>query len=258
MGISFFKYQGTGNDFIMIDDRSASFPREDNALVASLCERRSGIGADGLILLEKDASLDFRMTYFNADGYPGSMCGNGARCIVAFARDLGIVGETCSFNAVDGVHVASIIGEDIRVRMQDVTGIKEKPQTVFLNTGSPHHVQMTTGLSEYDVKKEGAKIRYGLYGESGANINFVEPQEDGSFFVRTYERGVEDETHSCGTGVTAVAIAMNYIGKTDAMEVAVNTPGGRLKVSFRKEGNDYHEIFLSGPAMYVFKGEWGC
>ncbi len=242
----------------MIDNRSADFPKENNALVAHLCDRRSGIGADGLILLEKDPGMDFRMTYFNSDGYLGSMCGNGARCIVAFARDLEIVGESCSFKAADGAHSAIILEGGIRVAMQDVKEIKEKPQSVFLNTGSPHHVQPITGLAAYDVKKEGAKIRYGLYGETGANVNFVEPLEDGSFFVRTYERGVEDETLSCGTGVTAVAIAMNYTGKTKDSEVLIKTPGGRLTVSFTREGQTYRQIFLSGPAMYVYKGEWGC
>ncbi len=258
MQIEFYKYQGTGNDFILVDNRQGIFPKKDTKLVAALCDRRFGIGADGLILLENDSSADFNTHYYNSDGNPGSMCGNGGRCIVAFARFLDLIGNSTSFMAVDGLHQATIEGAEVSLHMRDVSEIKRKPQYLFLDTGSPHHVQLVEDLGSIDVKEEGARLRYGLYGEKGSNINFVEPGPNSAFSVRTYERGVEDETLSCGTGVTAVALAMHALGMTDKTIVAVKTPGGDLEVMFEAHKQGYRNIYLKGPALAVFKGTWSC
>jgi len=255
MLLTFYKYQGTGNDFILIDNRSNTFPKENKSLVARLCDRRFGIGADGLLLLEDDISVDFKMVYFNSDGNQGSMCGNGGRCLVAFAKFLGIIGKETSFNAIDGLHSAIIEDNIVELKMNNVTEIHTKPNAYYLNTGSPHHVQLVDALENLDVYKEGAKLRYGLYGEKGSNINFVEPLDEGSFAVRTYERGVEDETLSCGTGVTAVAIAMHKANKIQAETVDIETKGGKLQVKFIHNANGYSNVSLIGPAMQVFKGE---
>ncbi len=253
--MDFFKYQGTGNDFVIIDNRQDFFPKNDNNLIAQLCNRRFGIGADGLILLENDEKADFRMVYYNADGSESTMCGNGGRCLVAFAHFLGIVEKDTSFMAIDGLHEACIEGDIVRLKMQNVEEVRIKPLYSFLDTGSPHHVQMVEDLQAFDVKTEGEKLRYGLYGKSGSNINFVTQSTESSFAVRTYERGVENETLSCGTGVTAVAIAMHNLGKTTSEVVNIKTEGGDLHVDFKKENGIYEEVFLEGPAKMVFKGE---
>ncbi len=257
MVLQFFKYQGTGNDFVVVDNRLDFFPKDDLKLISKLCDRRFGIGGDGLILLENDTASDFRMVYYNADGSK-SMCGNGGRCAVAFAHYLGIIGTETTFNAIDGLHFATLEGDIVNLKMNNVTDIKEKPAYSFLDTGSPHHVQLVENLEGLNVKIEGAKLRYGIYGKSGSNINFVEPSEDQSFNVRTYERGVEDETLSCGTGVTAVAIAMHKQGKTASNQVDINTPGGKLAISFEQQNGSYTDIYLKGPAKLVFKGEVVC
>ena len=243
---------------MVIDNRQGLFPKNDTKLVAGLCDRRFGIGADGLLLLEHDKMSDFRMVYFNADGNQGSMCGNGGRCLVAFAHRLGIIGEETEFMAVDGPHSASVKGDEVALRMVDVARIHQKVKYSFLDTGSPHHVQTVKGLDGLDVAWEGRKLRYGLYGQKGSNINFVEPLEDGSFQVRTYERGVEAETLSCGTGVTAVALAMHKRGKTKARSVSIKTLGGELSIRFDEREGSYTNIHLVGPAKEVFKGEVPC
>lgn len=258
MKINFFKYQGTGNDFVIIDNRQDFFPKEDNKLVEKLCDRRFGIGADGLILLENDKMSDFKMVYYNADGKESSMCGNGGRCLAAFARYLGIIEDSATFTAIDGIHSATIDGDIVTLKMNDVNEVEERKAYCFLDTGSPHHVQIVSDLAKLDVQKEGAKLRYGLYGESGSNINFVEQSGKDAFKVRTYERGVEDETLSCGTGVTAVAIAMHQIGKTTSNKVGINTMGGDLTISFERHNGTYTEVLLKGPAVQVFKGEIEC
>ena len=255
MNTTFYKYQGTGNDFVIIDNRHNFFPKNDTNLVALLCDRKFGIGADGLLLLENDEMSDFRMVYFNADGKEGSMCGNGGRCIVAFADFLDIINGETTFIAVDGPHEASISNSIVSLKMVDVSEIKAKSNAFFLNTGSPHHVQMVSNLSDLDVVKEGARLRYGVYGEAGSNINFVSQEESDIFSIRTYERGVEGETLSCGTGVTAVALAMHHAGKTTSENVTVNALGGQLKVSFIQNDGNYSEIYLIGEAKQVFKGE---
>jgi len=258
MELQFHKYQGTGNDFIIIDNRQLSFPKNNTNLVAQLCDRRFGIGADGLLLLENDNSTDFKMVYYNADGNIGSMCGNGGRCLVAFAKSLGLVNERTTFLASDGVHEASISGEQVALKMTDVSKINKKRTAFFLNTGSPHHVQVVKDLNTYDVVKEGRRIRFGIYGEKGSNVNFVEQLAPDAFWVRTYERGVEDETYSCGTGVTAVALAMNFAGKSEAQTIHIKTKGGDLKVSFKAAKKGYDNVVLEGPATFVFKGMIIC
>ena len=257
MVLQFYKYQGTGNDFVMIDNRQGFFPKSDITLITKLCDRRFGIGGDGLILLENDLASDFKMEYFNSDGSQ-SMCGNGGRCAVAFANYLGIIDAETTFNAIDGLHYATLEGDIVNLKMSDVGEIKEKPAYSFLDTGSPHHVQLVENLSGLDVKTEGAKLRYGLYGKSGSNINFVEQSHGDTFNVRTYERGVEDETLSCGTGVTAVAIAMHKEGKTTSKNVKINAVGGDLTISFEQQNGAYTNIFLKGPAKQVYKGEIEC
>jgi len=242
----------------MIDNRSEIFPVENVQLIASLCDRRFGIGADGLILLEEDDSADFKMVYFNSDGNQSTMCGNGARCLVAFAQFMGIVSRETSFNAVDGLHRASIENDIVELGMGSVHKIVENNGTYFLDTGSPHHVQLIENLDDFNVFEEGKKLRYGLYGEEGSNINFVEPINKDKFAVRTYERGVEDETLSCGTGVTAVAIAMHRANKVKSNEVNISTRGGDLKVRFKADIDTYRDVSLIGPAKQVFKGEIEC
>lgn len=256
MQLHFHKYQGTGNDFVMVDNREGHFPDGDIALVERLCDRRFGIGADGLILLENADGYDFRMVYYNSDGNESSMCGNGGRCLAAFAHALGIVGNETEFIAADGPHFARILpGGIVSLQMKDVDKVDVFPDHVFLDTGSPHHVEFADGLAGFDVKSNGARIRYSnAYGQKGSNVNFVAPESDGSFALRTYERGVEDETLSCGTGATAVAIAMNALGKTGAQTVALHVQGGELEVSFVKTGGSYRDVFLKGPAEFVFSG----
>lgn len=258
MNVTFYKYQGTGNDFVIIDNRLQYFPKNNTKLVHHLCDRKFGIGADGLILLEDDEDTDFKMVYFNADGRESSMCGNGGRCIVAFASFLNVIKDKAVFSAIDGVHHATLSGTTVKLKMQDVLKIERFSGYVFLNTGSPHHVQLAEHINDIDVKTVGRKLRYGTYGESGSNINFVEKHSGTVFSVRTYERGVEDETLSCGTGVVAVALAMHYIGEADSTSVTLQTSGGDLKVSFEKSETAYRNIYLEGPATQVFKGNIVC
>lgn len=256
MQVEFYKYQGTGNDFVMIDNRSDFFPKKDTKLIERLCDRRFGIGADGLILLENDSETDFRMVYYNADGNQSSMCGNGGRCLVAFAKKLDVIENETTFIATDGLHHATIAPDAIvSLQMIDVDAINKFDNYTFLNTGSPHHVQLVDDLEHYNVKENGAAIRYGeLYGKPGSNVNFVKKVDDKTFSLRTYERGVEDETLACGTGATAVAIAMNAIGETNETDINLNVEGGKLVVSFDKVGEHFTNVFLKGPAEFVFKG----
>lgn len=257
---TFYKYQGTGNDFVMVDNRDNVFPKNDTKLIGHLCDRRFGIGGDGLILLENDGSTDFRMVYYNSDGNESTMCGNGGRCIVAFAKALGIIDTETEFTAVDGRHHATVANDGtVSLHMKDVNSVSVYENYVFLDTGSPHHVEVVDALDKFDVKGIGASIRYsGLYGDKGSNVNFVSQSDADKFSVRTYERGVEDETLSCGTGVTAVAIAMRVLGNTQADEITLQTPGGELKVSFVQDGKQFSNVYLTGPAKFVFEGniEW--
>lgn len=257
MRVEFYKYQGTGNDFVMIDNRLNFFPKENVQLIAHLCDRRFGIGGDGLILLENDSETDFKMVYYNSDGNQSSMCGNGGRCLVAFAKKLNVINNSCTFIATDGLHHATVAENGlVSLQMIDVSNVKTTPEYVFLNTGSPHHVQLVSDLENYDIKKNGAAIRYGaLYGKEGSNINFVKQIDDNTFALRTYERGVEDETLSCGTGATATALAMNATGITNSTSIHLNVEGGKLEVSFDKKDDQFTNVFLKGPAEFVFEGQ---
>ncbi len=254
--MQFYKYEGTGNDFVMIDNRSLAFPKDNIQLIEKICNRRFGIGADGLILLENDESTDFKMVYYNSDGNESSMCGNGGRCLVAFAKRLNIINDRATFIAVDGLHHATIDSNGIvSLQMKDVDEVNQNENHIFLNTGSPHHVQLVEDLHIFDVRNEGAKIRYSdLYGKAGSNINFVSQTDENKFALRTYERGVEDETLSCGTGATAVAIAMKAIGKTDSSVIQLRVEGGELEVSFVEKNGFFTQVFLKGPATFVYEG----
>ena len=256
MTITFYKYQGTGNDFIIVDNRLQTIDKNNSKRIAQLCDRRFGIGADGFILLETDENADFKMVYFNADGNESSMCGNGGRCIAAFAKFLNIVETETKFVAIDGFHKAKIQDGIVHLQMQNVNTIKTYDKHLFLDTGSPHHVETVSNLATIDVKSKGSKIRYSkLYNAVGSNINFVEKVAQDYFAVRTYERGVEDETLSCGTGVTAVALAMHNKGEVKDQSVRLKTQGGELQVTFNTTKNGYDDIWLIGPALQVFKGE---
>jgi diaminopimelate epimerase len=262
MKIPFYKYQGTGNDFVMIDNRQQLISKNNTKLIKKLCDRKFGIGGDGLILLENPEvdGDDFKMVYFNADGNESSMCGNGGRCLVAFAKFLGIIENEATFTAIDGPHKATISDHEVSLQMQNLSEIKQLGNAAFLDTGSPHHVVFTKNVTDLDVKKEGAVIRYSdeYLSAGGTNVNFVDMQEENTFLVRTYERGVEDETLSCGTGVTAVALAAHASGKANGNIVKLIVPGGELSVSFKKENEIYTDVWLTGPAEQVFKGEIVC
>ena len=257
MIIEFYKYQGTGNDFIMIDDREKEFDLTDNDLIAALCERRMGIGADGLILLREHDTLDFEMIYFNADGKQSSMCGNGGRCIIAFAQMLEMIEDETTFMAIDGEHKGRLMDDGIYLQMQDVKKIEGVGDGLVLNTGSPHYIEMVDDLDNLDVNKEGRKIRNSAaFKKEGINVNFV--LDANELQVRTYERGVEAETLSCGTGVVATAIAMHYANCIEETLVNVKTKGGELTVSFEEFNGGYRNIWLSGEASMVFAGEFAC
>jgi diaminopimelate epimerase len=252
--ISFFKYQSTGNDFVLIDNRKGNFPDKDNALIHKLCDRKFGIGADGLILLETSEVADFTMQYYNADGSLGSFCGNGSRAIVSFAKFLGIIENSSSFEAYDGMHEAIISGNIIQVKMADVQNGRQILNGTFIDTGSPHYVEFVENLNNIDVVQQGRAVRNSVEFEpNGSNINYVEKVGPNKLKVRTYERGVENETLSCGTGVTASAIAAITAGM--GKSINISTLGGDLKVSFEQNDSGYHNIWLEGPTEMVFSGE---
>lgn len=272
----FFKYQGAGNDFIIIDNRDLKFDASNVSFIKNLCDRRFGIGADGLMLLQNHNDFDFEMRYFNADGREGSMCGNGGRCIVAFAKDLGIFeGEKTDFLAVDGPHTAilteisAIQADDetqnirplytVKLQMIDVNTILNDGRAWVLDTGSPHYVEEITGLQDFALVEEAKKIRYGnRYGEKGINVNYVEPIGPDAYAIRTFERGVEDETYACGTGATAAALAMAHQqGKEGRLKIQMQAIGGLLTIHFNKSNTQFTEVFLEGPATFVFEGQFG-
>lgn len=262
MELNFWKYEGAGNDFIMIDGRGDE--RELRAdTIRWMCDRHRGIGADGLIILLSHPELDFRMRYFNADGGEVDMCGNGGRCITLFADDLGIGGERKRFMGRDGEHHARIVsrtdeGATVEVSVRNVDGYEYSDRAFFLNTGVPHYVEFVDDLASVDVPAEGRRLRgenrFGV--EGGFNVNFVEITGEGCLGVRTYERGVEDETLSCGTGATAAAIATRLQEQGERREFSVTTRGGMLGVKFDTPDNQhFSNVTLSGPARRVFQGE---
>jgi len=259
VNIKFYKYQGAGNDFIMVDNRKNAVDHNDPKLISRLCDRRFGIGGDGIMFLQDKAGFDFEMVYYNSDGQPSSMCGNGGRCIVAFATFLGIIDTETNFLAVDGPHHAKISekGDWVSLQMIDVNEIGRDGKAYVLNTGSPHFIQLVSGLKDKDVYHDGYAIRNNdTYKAKGINVNFVEPMDEG-YFVRTYERGVEDETYACGTGVTAVALAMaKHNHQTGKLNTPIKVLGGDLNIRFEtKDGAHFTNIFLEGPAIQVFDGE---
>ena len=261
MKIHFFKYQATGNDFVLIDNRSGKYAFSQEQ-IKSICDRRFGIGADGLMLIEKDPSVHFNLQYFNRDGSQ-SLCGNGSRAAVNMAAALGLINGKATFRAFDGLHDAAIAeGGIVRLKMNDVPEVRKAGEDYILNTGSPHLVRFVSDVEHYPVVETGREIRYSkAFMPGGTNVNFAEITAGNTVFVRTYERGVEDETLSCGTGVTAVALAASFHHLTSP--VSVRTRGGNLKVEFKTrqqglpsgQGGMFHEIYLIGPAKLVFEGD---
>lgn len=256
MEIPFVKYQGTGNDFIMIDNRSGKWDHLSVNIIRAMCDRKYGIGADGLIKINAHDELDFEVDYYNSDG-SRSFCGNGARCAVAFARSKGINTSHSHFLAIDGKHEASQVGGIISLRMNDVYNVSGHNADYVLNTGSPHYVRFIDEVKDFPVYKEGVAIRYSKeYAEQGINVNFTQMIGPKSLYVLTYERGVEDETLSCGTGVTAAAIALALKSELFGEQIInIQTKGGQLQVTYNRTGETtFSDIFLIGPAVRVFEG----
>lgn len=256
MEIQFYKYQGTGNDFVILDNRKGNYNQLDQEAIHFLCHRRFGIGADGLMLLNTKDGYDFEMKYYNSDGRESTMCGNGGRCLVMFAYHMGIVRTTFRFVAIDGEHEAEIDAKGlVRLKMQDVGRIDESHGDYTVNTGSPHYVKMVNRVEDINVFARGREIRnLAPFMPSGINVNFVEVEDDHEISVRTYERGVEDETLSCGTGVTASAL-VNFHNEQGFNEVTVSTRGGKLSVEYdRHRDGSYTNIWLCGPAEKVYNG----
>lgn len=260
--VHFSKYHGAGNDFVMIDGRKQDTSYFDHVLIRQICDRRFGIGSDGLIILEKGPEKgnhpDFGMRYFNSDGYEGTMCGNGGRCITAFAHQLNIIGLEARFEGIDGMHSATILPNgEIRLKLKDVDGLRWVEDGYLLDTGSPHFVKFVSGLDQVDVEHEGREIRnQSRFGKGGVNVNFVEPESNSNrIAVRTYERGVEAETFSCGTGVTAAAICSYFHFKSDIFSYAVTTRGGKMNVAFNAQHHSHFtDIYLTGPTSHVYDG----
>lgn len=255
MKINFYKYQGAGNDFVMIDNRDGSFPTINHQMVRQLCDRRFGIGGDGLIALEPSDSTDFKMLYYNSDGNFGSMCGNGGRCAVAFAERLAMIGKETKFEASDGLHTAKISEGTVSLSMNDVSEITRVDSGLFLNTGSPHLVIIVENVDAVDVEKLGAQHRNDpIFAPGGTNVNFVQVIDDSTLKMRTFERGVEAETLACGTGATAAAIALFSENAIASSRVTLEVAGGTLAVFFSYEGTRFTNVELIGPAKEVYSG----
>lgn len=257
MKIPFFKYQGTGNDFVIIDQSKQQYLKKtDTTIIQRLCDRKFGVGADGLILLQLLDGYDFEMIYFNADGKEGSMCGNGGRCAVAFAQKIGLIEQEGRFLAIDGLHEAKINDDWVELKMSNVTEVEQGADYYILNTGSPHYIIFAEDIDDINIIDTGAAIRYSKpFREEGINVNFVEITKDG-LIVATYERGVEAETLSCGTGVTAAAIAYALKEKSKTIQaVPIQTKGGKLEIKFKKSIHGFEDIWLCGKATLVFEGD---
>ena len=255
MKINFFKYQGTGNDFVIVDNRLNNLSFSSNQ-INEICDRKYGVGGDGFILLNNHNKFDFEMKYFNSNGEISSMCGNGARCLVHIAYTLKIIKSSTEFLAADGPHKAKIKNESsIIISMNDIHQISTNEKYSLINSGSPHHIIEKTNIKSIHVNEVGSKIRYSKkYHPSGVNVNFIKKNSSKEFEIRTYERGVEKETLSCGTGAVASAIAMHSLGRTSKNKIRILTAGGRLYISFKFEGH-YSEIFLEGPVKKVYIGQ---
>ncbi len=256
MTIDFTKYHGAGNDFIIVDNRSGSV-NLTTAIINSMCRRHFGVGADGLIEIVKSADADFYMRYYNADGNEGTMCGNGGRCAAAFAYNKGIGNKEMMFETIDGVHEAKVLEEQpeliIQLSMNEVTDFAKKADHYFIDTGSPHYVRFQKDLEQEDFSDKARLIRHS-YRPGGTNVNFAK-REQKNIAVRTYERGVEDETLACGTGVTAVAVAAAREDNLEKGSYTVETKGGKLKVFIEKSQHGFKNIWLEGPATRVFNGK---
>lgn len=254
--IEFSKYEGTGNDFILINNLNGAYNDLSIACIKHLCDRKFGIGADGLILINPSDSSDFYMDYYNSDGSK-SFCGNGSRCAVLFTLNLGVHSGTTIFNAIDGVHKAHVLNDLIFIEMSDVSGIDRVLGDFVLNTGSPHYVKFSDDLSNENVLKHGREIRYSdSFCQEGINVNLVNVLSSNEIKIATYERGVEDETHSCGTGATASAIIHDFCSNNVGNNVKVLVKGGELRVGFKRGDNGaYSQIVLSGPANFIFSGK---
>jgi diaminopimelate epimerase len=259
--IHFYKYQATGNDFVLIDNRTKGYSFSDQE-IQKICDRRFGVGADGLMLIEKHPSLDFNLVYFNSDGSQ-SLCGNGSRAAVVMAATLGLLKKNTVFNAYDGEHTAEIFKNgNVKLKMNDVSLVKKLNDGYYIHTGSPHHISIVKNLDNYPVVEEGRKIRYSeQYAPGGTNANFVELLDNNTIALRTYERGVENETYSCGTGATAAALVAYFHGYHSPVFIKVK--GGDLSVEFIASSSGpsgsipatFHEVFLIGPAKMVFEGD---
>jgi len=258
MKIEFEKYQGAGNDFLILDNRLEKYSSLTKIQIAFLCNRFKGIGADGLIFINSDEFSDFQMQYFNSDGKESSLCGNGGRCAVAFAHSKKIITDSTTFFAVDGLHGATYISPyEVQLEMKNVNELSKTENGLIINTGSPHYIRLVEDIQAIDVEKEGASIRYSnSFLPNGINVNFVEKVDSKHYKIRTYERGVEGETLACGTGAVAAALGMHYLKESEGIkEILVSAKGGDLKISFEVTEHKYHQIFLKGPATFVFSGK---
>ena len=259
MTFKFDKYQAAGNDFIILNNYDGLFSQLSEHQFRNICDRHCGIGADGIILIEPTNNVDFEMDYYNSDGKPSSLCGNGARCAVLYAHKNKIIGEKTKFRAIDGIHEAWLTSpEKVKIQINDVKKILKHKESYVINTGSPHFVKIVDKISDLNVKKEGSEIRYSKdFTTEGINVNFLQKINNSNFLIRTYERGVEDETLACGTGAVAAGIVMHNIGMTSGKtNLEIDTLGGSLKVDFDFDKSEYKNIFLEGPANYVFSGTY--
>ena len=259
MDIRFDKYQGAGNDFIIIDDFNNKYSKLSIQQLSKMCDRKTGIGADGVIILVASQSTDFEMKYYNCDGKLSSLCGNGARCAVSYAHKSKMIGKKTKFDAIDGIHEASLLSKDkVRIGFNDVKNFLKHNDSFVTNTGSPHYIKIVDNVYEIDVKKQGSAIRYSKdFASEGINVNFLQKKNNSNFLIRTYERGVEDETLACGTGAVAAAIILHHVGETSGnTNLDIDTLGGSLKVDFNFHNDTYKNIFLEGPANYVFSGTY--
>ncbi len=256
--IKFYKYHGAGNDFIMIDNRQQSFKSNKKQLAINICKRRFGVGSDGLIFIENDTDSDFLMDFLNPDG-SRSFCGNGSRCAVKFAHTLGIFkGQNTTFKAIDGIHKAQLINQLVKIQMKDVPSPQQIGNDYFINTGSPHYIKYVKNINQLNIIELGHSIRYSnTYKKEGVNVNAVEKINKHHIKVRTYERGVENETLACGTGVTACALSYAQLNQLKNSTIKVDAVGGQLEVSFTQQPNgSFTNIWLTGPAKFVYKGKY--
>ncbi|MGE0079193.1 MAG: diaminopimelate epimerase [Bacteroidales bacterium] len=257
MKIPFSKYQGAGNDFVIVDDRNQNFPVSNN-LIKKLCDRHFGIGADGLMLLSNSTKYDFLMRYFNSDGNESTMCGNGGRCITHFANKIGLIETSTVFEGIDGAHHASIVKKNyIRLKMKDIDSIEMMDDNYFIDSGSPHYINFVRDVDSVDVNREGKLIRQSVnINNGGTNVNFIQVISNDILKIRTFERGVEAETLACGTGAVASSIAYSLYFETESKSIKLIAPGGELFVSFKKENSSsFKDVWLEGPAHHVYNGE---